>query len=62
MVLKNQRIMDNPVFFTREILPVVIRALDEKDVDLDDDEGMETLDSINACIAGEYFSERVWKS
>ena len=61
-VLKNQRIMDNPVFFTREILPVVIRALDEKDVDLDDDEGMETLDSINACIAGEYFSERVWKS
>ena len=62
MVLKNQRIMDNPVFFKREILPVVIRALDEKDVDLDDDEGMETLDSINACIAGEYFSERVWKS
>lgn len=62
MVLKNQRIMDNPVFFKREISPVVIRALKEKDVDLVDAEGMETLRSINACIAGEYISERVWKS
>lgn len=55
-VLKNQHIMDNQAYFTREIMPTIIHSCRAQGV-------QPTLDQvryIDTCIAGEYFAERGW--
>ena len=55
-VLKNQHIMDNPAYFSREIMPEIIQSCRSN--------GIQTTASqvklMESCISGEYFAERTW--
>ena len=55
-VLKNQRIMDNHAYFTREIMPTIIQSCRDNGVH----PSMEQVKFIDTCISGEYFAERNW--
>jgi type I restriction enzyme R subunit len=55
-VLRNQRMMDNRPYFSKEIMPTIIQSCRSHGV-------QPTLDQvryIDACVAGEYFAERTW--
>jgi type I restriction enzyme R subunit len=55
-VLRNQRMMDNRPYFSKEIMPTIILSCRSHGV-------QPTLDQvryIDACVAGEYFAERTW--
>ena len=55
-VLRNQRMMDNRPYFSKEIMPTIIHSCRSHGV-------QPTLDQvryIDACVAGEYFAERTW--
>ncbi len=55
-VLKNQRIMDNHAYFTKEIMPTIIQSCRNYGVQ----PSLEQIRYINSCISGEYFAERTW--
>lgn len=57
-VLKNQRIMDNHAYFTREIMPTIIQSCRNNGVQ----PSMAQVNFIDTCISGEYFAERTWIS
>lgn len=55
-VLRNQRMMDNRPYFSKEIMPTIIQSCRSHGV-------QPTIDQvryIDACVAGEYFAERTW--
>ena len=55
-VLRNQRMMDNRPYFSKEIMPTIIQSCRSNGV-------QPTIDQvryIDACVAGEYFNERTW--
>lgn len=55
-ILKNQRMMDNHAYFTREIMPTIIQCCR--------DNGVQPTTSqirfMESCISSEYFAERTW--
>lgn len=55
-ILKNQRIMDNHAYFTREIMPTIIQSCRSNGVQ----PSVEQVKFIDTCISGEYFAERTW--
>lgn len=55
-ILKNQRIMDNHAYFTREIMPTIIQSCRSNGVQ----PSVELVKFIDTCISGEYFAERTW--
>ena len=55
-VLKNQRMMDNHAYFTREVMPEIIQSC--RNNDLQPTTGQ--VEFIENCISGEYFAERTW--
>ena len=57
-VLKNQRIMDNHAYFTREIMPTIIQSCRTNGVQPTTNQ----VKFIEACISSEYFAERTWTS
>ena len=57
-VLKNQRIMDNHAYFTREIMPTIIQSCRNNGVQ----PSMAQVNFIDTYISGEYFAERTWIS
>ena len=55
-VLRNQRMMDNRPYFSKEIMPTIIQSCRSHGV-------QPTIDQvryIDSCVAGEYFAERTW--
>jgi type I restriction enzyme R subunit len=55
-VLRNQRMMDNRPYFSKEIMPTIIQSCRSHGV-------QPTIDQvryIDTCVAGEYFAERTW--
>lgn len=55
-VLRNQHMMDNHAYFTREIMPEIIQSCRSNGVQPTADQ----VKFIEACISGEYFAERAW--
>lgn len=55
-VLKNQRIMDNHAYFTREIMPTIIQSCRSNGVQPTTNQ----VKFIETCISSEYFAERTW--
>ncbi len=55
-VLKNQRIMDNHAYFTREIMPAIIQSCRSNGVQPTTNQ----VKFIETCISSEYFAERTW--
>lgn len=55
-VLKNQHMMDNHAYFTREIMPTILQACRSNGVR----PSIEQLKFIDSCISREYFTERTW--
>jgi len=55
-VLKNQRIMDNHAYFTREIMSAIIQSCRSNGVQPTTNQ----VKFIEACISSEYFAERTW--
>ncbi len=55
-VLKNQHMMDNPAYFSREVMPEIIQSCRSNGIQPTASQAkfMET------CISGEYFAERTW--
>ena len=55
-ILKNQRMLDNHAYFTREVMPAIIQCCR--------DSGVQPTTSqvkfIESCISSEYFAERTW--
>ena len=55
-VLKNQHMMDNHAYFTREIMPEIIQSCRSSGVQ----PAAGQVKFIETCISGEYFAERTW--
>lgn len=55
-VLKNQHMMDNHAYFTREIMPEIIQSCRNSGVQ----PAASQVKFIETCISGEYFAERTW--
>ncbi len=55
-VLKNQRMMDNHAYFSREIMPEIIQSCRSNGVQ----PTASQVKFMEACISSEYFSERTW--
>ena len=55
-VLKNQHMMDNHAYFTREIMPEIIQSCRNSGVQ----PAAGQVKFIETCISGEYFAERTW--
>ena len=55
-VLKNQRMMDNHAYFSREIMPEIIQSCRSRGV-LPTTSQVKFMES---CISSEYFAERTW--
>ena len=55
-VLRNQRMMDNRPYFSREIMPTIIQSCRSHGVTPTADQ----VRYIDSCVAGEYFAERTW--
>jgi len=55
-VLKNQHMMDNHAYFTREIMPEIIQSCRSSGVQ----PAASQVKFIETCISGEYFAERTW--
>lgn len=55
-VLKNQHMMDNHAYFTREIMPEIIQSCRSSGVQ----PAASQVKFIEICISGEYFAERTW--
>ncbi len=55
-VLKNQHIMDNHIYFTQEIMPVIIQSCRDNGVT----PTPQQVRYISKCISDEYFAERTW--
>ena len=57
-VLKNQRMMDNHAYFTREIMPEIIQSCRSSGVQ----PTASQVKFVEGCISSEYFAERTWKT
>ena len=55
-VLKNQRMMDNHAYFTREIMPEIIQSCRNRGVQ----PTASQVKFMEGCISSEYFAERTW--
>ncbi len=55
-VLKNQHMMDNHAYFTREIMPEIIQSCRSNGVQ----PTASQVKFIETCISSEYFAERTW--
>lgn len=55
-VLRNQRMMDNHAYFSKEIMPTIIQSCRNHGVTPTADQ----VRYIDSCVAGEYFAERTW--
>ena len=55
-VLKNQRMMDNHAYFTREIMPEIIQSCRNRGVQ----PTASQVKFMESCISSEYFAERTW--
>lgn len=55
-VLKNQRMMDNHAYFTREIMPEIIQSCRSNGVQPTANQ----VKFMEGCISSEYFAERTW--
>ncbi len=55
-VLKNQHMMDNHAYFSREIMPEIIQSCRNNGVQ----PTASQVKFMEACISSEYFSERAW--
>ncbi len=55
-VLKNQHVMDNPAYFSREIMPEIIQSCRSNGIQPTAGQ----VKFMEACISGEYFAERKW--
>ena len=55
-VLKNQRMMDNHAYFTREIMPEIIQSCRNRGVQ----PSASQVKFMEGCISSEYFAERTW--
>lgn len=55
-VLKNQRMMDNHAYFTREIMPEIIQSCRSSGVQ----PTASQVKFMEGCISSEYFAERTW--
>ena len=55
-VLKNQRIMDNHSYFSREIMPTIIQSCRNNGVQPTTNQ----VKFIETCVSSEYFAERTW--
>ncbi len=55
-VLKNQHMMDNPAYFSREIMPEIIQSCRINGIQ----PTASQVKFMEACISREYFAERAW--
>lgn len=55
-VLKNQHMMDNPAYFSREIMPEIIQSCRSNGIQ----PTASQVKFMEACISSEYFAERKW--
>ena len=55
-VLKNQHMMGNPAYFSREIMPEIIQSCRSNGIQ----PTVSHIKFMEACISSEYFAERKW--
>ena len=55
-ILKNQRMLDNHAYFTREIMPTIIQCCRDSGVQPTTNQ----VKFMESCISSEYFAERTW--
>lgn len=55
-VLKNQHMMDNPAYFSREVMPEIIQSCRSNGIQ----PTASQVKFMETCISGEYFAERTW--